>query len=236
MVIDTSAIFAAIAGEIDSGVYRRAIISTRVRLISAVTLLETHIVLVSRRGGGSISILHELIERAGIVVVPFDEPLAEAAFEAFKQYGKGRSQSPAQHNRLRRLRACQDARPPAAVQGQRLRRNRYTAGAFFPRVRPCDLAGDRNDDGATRAFRFLRPLKGPLVDLKLREEQKGGQPPTPLTPAPSISSGQARSARGCAGGGGAGAPWSSRNGGVRVRAFDNSSYCITNAKACRSLA
>ena len=55
----------------------------------AVTLLETQIVLVSRSGSGSIPILRELIERAGIAVVPFDEPLAEAAFEAFKRYGKG---------------------------------------------------------------------------------------------------------------------------------------------------
>jgi ribonuclease VapC len=89
MVIDTSAIFAAIAGESDSSIYRSAIISAPVRLISAVTLLETQIVLVSRSGSNAISILHELIERAGIAVVPFDEPMAEAAFAVFKRYGKG---------------------------------------------------------------------------------------------------------------------------------------------------
>jgi ribonuclease VapC len=89
MVIDTSAIFAAIGGEPDSGVYRSAVISAPVRLISAVTLLETQIVLTSRSGIGSIPILRELIERAGIAVVPFDETLAEAAFEGFKKYGKG---------------------------------------------------------------------------------------------------------------------------------------------------
>ena len=38
MVIDTSAIFAAITGEPDSGVYCNAIISAPLRLISAVTL------------------------------------------------------------------------------------------------------------------------------------------------------------------------------------------------------
>lgn len=89
MVIDTSAIFAAITGEPDSGVYRNAIISAPLRLISAVTLLETQIVLFSRSGSHSIPILHELIERAGVVVVPFDEPMAETAFDAFKRYGKG---------------------------------------------------------------------------------------------------------------------------------------------------
>src|SRR5215472_9395502 len=90
MLIDTSAIFAAIAGEPDSRIYRSAIVSAPLRLISSVTLLETQIVLVSRSGSNSIPILHDLIKRARIVVVPFDEPMAEAAFEAFKRYGKGR--------------------------------------------------------------------------------------------------------------------------------------------------
>jgi uncharacterized protein with PIN domain len=90
MVIDTSAIFAAITGEPDSGIYRNAIISAPLRLISAVTLLETQIVLVSRSGSDSLPILDELMERAGIVVVAFDEPMAEAAFDAFRLFGKGR--------------------------------------------------------------------------------------------------------------------------------------------------
>jgi ribonuclease VapC len=89
MVIDTSAIFAAITGEPDSGIYRNAIVSAPLRLISAVTLLETQIVLVSRSGSDSLPILDELMERAGIVVVAFDEPMAEAAFDAFKLFGKG---------------------------------------------------------------------------------------------------------------------------------------------------
>ena len=89
MVIDTSAIFAAITGESDSGAYRSAIAVASLRLISAVTLLETQIVLVSRSGSNSIPILRELIERAGIAVVPFDGSTAEAAFDSFKRYGKG---------------------------------------------------------------------------------------------------------------------------------------------------
>lgn len=81
--------FAAITGEPGSGIYRNAIISAPLRLMSAVTLLETQIVLLSRSGSNSIPILHELIERAGIAVVPFDEPTAMAAFDAFRRYGKG---------------------------------------------------------------------------------------------------------------------------------------------------
>lgn len=89
MVIDVSAIFAAITGEADSGAYRASIKSAASPLISAITLLETRIVLFTRAGPGAIAILDELIERVGVVVVPFEEPMAEAAFDAFKRYGKG---------------------------------------------------------------------------------------------------------------------------------------------------
>lgn len=60
------------------------------RLISAVTLLESEIVLVSRSGAGAVEILLELIERAGIAVIPFDGTMLTAAYEAFLRYGKGR--------------------------------------------------------------------------------------------------------------------------------------------------
>jgi ribonuclease VapC len=97
MVIDTSAIFAAIAGEPDAGIYRDAIKTAATRLISAVTLLETRLVVFARLGDAAIAVLNELMDRAGIIVVPFDEPLVDAAFEAFRRYGKGRG-NPAQLN------------------------------------------------------------------------------------------------------------------------------------------
>jgi len=97
MVTDTSAIFAAIAGEAESRIYREAIKTTPTRLISAVTMLETRLVLFARLGEAAIAILDELIERVGIIVVPFDEPLVDAAFDAFRRYGKGQG-NPAQLN------------------------------------------------------------------------------------------------------------------------------------------
>jgi uncharacterized protein with PIN domain len=68
MVIDTSAIFASITGEPDSGIYCSAIISAPLRMISAATPLETESVLFARSGSDSVSVLHELIEHAGIAV------------------------------------------------------------------------------------------------------------------------------------------------------------------------
>ena len=97
MVIDTSAIVAAIANEPDGDVYRTAIKTAPVRVMSAVCLLETRIVLFSRLGSSAITTFDELIARAGIVVEPVDESLASAAFDAFRKYGKGQS-NPAQLN------------------------------------------------------------------------------------------------------------------------------------------
>jgi ribonuclease VapC len=97
MVIDTSAIFAAIANEADSATYRSAIRDGPLRLISAVTLLETQLVLFSRIGPGAIATLNTLIERAPIDVVAFDQEQIDIAFDAFKRYGKGRGH-PAQLN------------------------------------------------------------------------------------------------------------------------------------------
>jgi ribonuclease VapC len=97
MVIDTSAVFAAIANEPDGSIYREAIKTARIRLMSAVTLLETRIVLQSRLGADAIATFDVLIERAGIVVEPFDELLSAIAYEAFRKYGKGQG-GPAQLN------------------------------------------------------------------------------------------------------------------------------------------
>jgi ribonuclease VapC len=91
VVIDTSAIVAAIANEPDGDVYRTAIKTAPVWLMSAVSLLETRIVLFSRLGSNAITTFDELIARAGIIVEPFDESLATAAFDAFCKYGKGQN-------------------------------------------------------------------------------------------------------------------------------------------------
>jgi ribonuclease VapC len=90
MVIDTSAIVAAIAAEPDATRYEEAIKDAQTRLISAVTVLETQIVLQSHLGPSAVDRFHELIAQAAITVIPFDLPLANAAFETFRRYGKGR--------------------------------------------------------------------------------------------------------------------------------------------------
>jgi len=97
MVLDTSAIFATIAKEADCIRFQDAMVGATSLTISAVTVLETRIVLQSRVGEEAVREFNEMLEYAGIVVVPFDAAMAEVAFEAFRRYGKGR-RHPAQLN------------------------------------------------------------------------------------------------------------------------------------------
>jgi len=87
MVIDTSAIIAAIAGEPDQARYREAIKTADIRLLSVVTMLEAQIVLFARLGPAAVTAFHELIDQAPIVIVPFDQPLADA--DLMRRYSIG---------------------------------------------------------------------------------------------------------------------------------------------------
>jgi ribonuclease VapC len=66
-------------------------------LMSSVAVLETRIVLFARLGPDAVNLFEELIEKAGIVVTPFDHETARSAFDAFRRYGKGQGH-PAQLN------------------------------------------------------------------------------------------------------------------------------------------
>jgi ribonuclease VapC len=90
MVLDTSAIIATIANEPDGPRYRAAMLGADCLLISAVAVLETKVVLLARLGPEAVDLFDHLLEYAGIVVVPFDDEMARAAFEAFRRFGKGR--------------------------------------------------------------------------------------------------------------------------------------------------
>ena len=97
MVLDTSAIIATIANEVDGSRYRAAMLNADSLQISAVAVMETKIVLLARLGAEAVELFDELLEQAGIVVVPFDDELARVAFDAFRRFGKGRGH-PAQLN------------------------------------------------------------------------------------------------------------------------------------------
>jgi ribonuclease VapC len=86
MVLDTSAIIATITNEQDSARFRAAMLGAESLLISSVAVLETRIVLFARLGWDAVVLFDELLENAGIVVVPFDDETARTAFDAFRRY------------------------------------------------------------------------------------------------------------------------------------------------------
>jgi ribonuclease VapC len=89
MVLDTSAIVAVIASEPDAIRYRSAMLGATSLAMSAVAVLESKIVLRSRHGEAAVDAFNQMLEGAGIEIVPFGAPTTELAFDAFRRYGKG---------------------------------------------------------------------------------------------------------------------------------------------------
>ena len=90
MVIDSSALIGILRNEPESQVFERAIQRDTVRLVSAVTKLESGMVAAGRRGAVGAVDLDRLLTWIGATIVPFDARQADIARDAFLRYGKGR--------------------------------------------------------------------------------------------------------------------------------------------------
>ena len=90
MVIDSSALIAVLLSEKDAGRLAQAIEADSLRLLSAANLLETSIVIESRKGEAGGRELDLLLYRAAIEVVPVDHDQAETAQIAWRRFGTGR--------------------------------------------------------------------------------------------------------------------------------------------------
>lgn len=97
MILDTSAIVATIAKEPDSVRFQNAMLGADSLAMSAVTALESRIVLHARYGAAAVEAFEEMIQGARIEIVPFDTRMADSAVAAFRRYGKGHG-DPAQLN------------------------------------------------------------------------------------------------------------------------------------------
>ncbi len=89
IVIETSAVVACLTDEPEAAEFTRRIALARRRLMSSVNLLEARLVLVFSKGIPA-EIVDDFLANERIEVVPFDEPLSELAFDAYRRYGKGR--------------------------------------------------------------------------------------------------------------------------------------------------
>ena len=90
MVIDSSALMGILRNEAEAQEFERAIQRDAVRLVSAITKLESGMVAAGRRGAVGAVDLGRLLTFIGATIVPFDERQADIARDAFLRYGKGR--------------------------------------------------------------------------------------------------------------------------------------------------
>lgn len=91
IVVDSSALVAILRREPEADSFIDAIAAAQGCVLSAVSLLETSMVLAGRTGDATAwAELDALIARAEMQVVPDDAELADEARRAFLRYGKGR--------------------------------------------------------------------------------------------------------------------------------------------------
>jgi ribonuclease VapC len=97
MVIDTSAILAWLKDEPDRDRIVAGLEAHPIRRMSSVSLLEAQIVVRGREHPALLGKLDRFLEEIEVIVVPFNEPQARLAADAFQRYGKGQGH-PAQLN------------------------------------------------------------------------------------------------------------------------------------------
>ena len=90
MVIDTSALIAIMLGEPERAAFIAAITADRTRLASAATMLETSMVILSRKGELGLSEFKAFVTSAAVQVSGFGPEHIDVALGAFRRFGKGR--------------------------------------------------------------------------------------------------------------------------------------------------
>jgi ribonuclease VapC len=90
MVIDSSALLAIFLHEPEREAFVEAIAQAGKRLISAATILETGIVLESKRGETAGREFDLFVFRMNIEIVPVDAEQTEIARSAWRSFGKGK--------------------------------------------------------------------------------------------------------------------------------------------------
>lgn len=90
MVIDASALMAIFLREPERELFLRAIANDRVRLLTPMHLLETHMLLRTRRGDIGVHTLDHFLIDSALEIAPTDAAQLAIARGAFDRYGKGR--------------------------------------------------------------------------------------------------------------------------------------------------
>lgn len=96
MVIDRSALVAILIGESEQVAVIAAMLSDSTRIVGAPTLVETSMVILTRRGEPGLADLRAFLVRGQVEPIPFGADHLDLALDAFRRFGKGRH--PAGHN------------------------------------------------------------------------------------------------------------------------------------------
>jgi ribonuclease VapC len=89
IAVDTSALVAVVLGEHDAERHLEALLAHPAHL-SAVSLVEAHVVVEARQGPDAARDLHLLVDATIDTVVPVDADQAWAAVAGWRRFGKGR--------------------------------------------------------------------------------------------------------------------------------------------------
>jgi ribonuclease VapC len=90
MVIDSSAFVAILLGEPEQAAFVDAITADPTRIAGAPTVLETSMVILSRRGEAGLAEFRAFYARAAIQTAGFEPEQLDLAVDAFRRFGKGR--------------------------------------------------------------------------------------------------------------------------------------------------
>jgi ribonuclease VapC len=90
MTLDSSALIAILVSEAGSLDLIDRILEADVVRVGTPTLVETAIVLGSRRGKPSMKEVQQLVDELGVSVVPFGESEWQAAATAYDRFGRGK--------------------------------------------------------------------------------------------------------------------------------------------------
>ncbi len=89
VVLDTSAVYAALTNEPDSLSYETAIAAADACLISALSVFEAQTVLYRRFGMEKAARLDDFLAGIEAAVQPFDDDMVPLAFAAYRKFGRG---------------------------------------------------------------------------------------------------------------------------------------------------
>ena len=90
MVIDSSAFVAVMLGEPERTAFIKSIVTTSTRIAGAPTVLETSMVLLSRKGEAGLTEFRAFYARAAVQTARFEPEQIDLALDAYRRFGKGR--------------------------------------------------------------------------------------------------------------------------------------------------